>query len=53
MESGSTRYTQVEGVRPLREAVAADANERDHGARPVDATDVVVTSTCNPILASA
>jgi aspartate aminotransferase len=40
--AGATRYTQVEGIAPLREAIAADANAGYAGAGPVTAAEVVV-----------
>jgi aspartate aminotransferase len=43
-DSGATHYTATEGILPLREAIAADANARYHGAVPVDAKDIVVST---------
>jgi aspartate aminotransferase len=44
MNAGATRYTATEGILPLREAIAADANRRlAHGA-PITAAEVVVSS---------
>jgi len=43
LDAGATRYTQVEGIAPLRETIAARANER-LGAESVKATDVVVST---------
>ena len=43
LDTGATRYTQVEGILPLREVVAARANERLGGDR-VRPTDVVVST---------
>ncbi len=40
--NGATRYTQVEGIQPLREAIAADATARSQLREPVSAADVVV-----------
>jgi aspartate aminotransferase len=40
--AGATRYTQVEGIAPLREAIAAGANARYAGAAPVTGAEVVV-----------
>jgi aspartate aminotransferase len=40
--AGATRYTQVEGIAPLRDAIAADANTRYRGQERVTAADVVV-----------
>jgi aspartate aminotransferase len=40
--AGATRYTQVEGIAPLREAIAADANAKYHGPDPITAAEVVV-----------
>jgi aspartate aminotransferase len=39
---GATRYTQVEGIAPLREAIAAEANARYRGRDPISAVDIVV-----------
>jgi aspartate aminotransferase len=39
---GATRYTQVEGIAALREAIAADANARYRVAAPVSAAEVIV-----------
>ncbi len=44
LEHGATRYTATEGILPLREAIAADANARYHGAGVVDAKDIVVSN---------
>ena len=44
MNAGATRYTATEGILPLRDAIAADANRRlAHGA-PITAAEVVVSS---------
>ena len=43
LDGGATRYTQVEGIAPLREAIAARANER-LGIGDVTAGDVVVST---------
>jgi aspartate aminotransferase len=44
MEAGATRYTATDGILPLREAIAADANRLlAHGA-PITAAEVVVSS---------
>jgi aspartate aminotransferase len=40
--AGATRYTQVEGIAPLRDAVATDANRRYRGDDRITAVDVVV-----------
>jgi aspartate aminotransferase len=40
--AGATRYTQVEGIAPLRDAIAADANTRYRGHDRITAADVVV-----------
>jgi len=46
LDDGHTRYTAVEGILPLREAIAADATARRAGrdATPVAAGDVVVST---------
>jgi aspartate aminotransferase len=42
--AGATRYTAVEGILPLREAIAKQANEAYAGPGPVGVEDVVVTT---------
>src|SRR5215470_13144878 len=42
LDAGATRYTQVEGILPLREAIAARATAA--GAEPVTADEIVVTA---------
>ncbi len=46
LDDGQTRYTAVDGILPLREAVAADATRRRAGrdAAPVTAAEVVVST---------
>jgi len=46
LDDGQTRYTAVEGILPLREAIAAEATTRRAGrdAAPVAAGDVVVST---------
>ncbi|MEY4608851.1 MAG: aspartate aminotransferase [Gemmatimonadota bacterium] len=44
IEAGATRYTATEGILPLREAIAADANRAYHGTDRVTAADVVVST---------
>jgi aspartate aminotransferase len=44
VERGATRYTAVEGIAPLREAIAADANRLYRGEQPVTAADVIVSN---------
>lgn len=41
--TGATRYTAVEGIAPLREAIARRATMESDGAHVVDARDVVVS----------
>ncbi len=43
IDAGATRYTAVEGILPLREAIAADANERWKGSDRISAAEVVVS----------
>jgi aspartate aminotransferase len=43
LDAGATRYTLVEGILPLREAIATRANER-LGADAIGAADVVVST---------
>jgi aspartate aminotransferase len=44
VDSGATRYTATEGILPLREAIAAQANALYRGSDPVKAGDVVVST---------
>ncbi|WP_306522466.1 pyridoxal phosphate-dependent aminotransferase [Gemmatimonas sp.] len=44
MESGATRYTNTEGILPLREAIAADANRIQVQGTPVTPAEVVVSN---------
>ena len=44
LDSGATRYTLTEGILPLREAIAARANERLGGGNVISAADVVVST---------
>src|SRR5690606_8659642 len=43
LDEGATRYTAVEGILPLRQAVAADGNSAYRGPDGIVATDVVVS----------
>ncbi|MFN2565197.1 MAG: pyridoxal phosphate-dependent aminotransferase [Gemmatimonadaceae bacterium] len=42
IDAGATKYTQVEGIAPLRAAIAADANARYAGPDRVTPAEVVV-----------
>jgi aspartate aminotransferase len=44
MDAGATRYTNTEGILPLREAIAADANRIQVQGAPVTASEVVVSN---------
>jgi aspartate aminotransferase len=44
LQEGATKYTAVEGILPLRQAIANAANERWKGSDAIAATDVVVTT---------
>ena len=44
IDEGATRYTAVEGILPLRSAVAAEANEKWRGPDQIAPTDVVVST---------
>ncbi len=44
LAEGATRYTATEGILPLREAIAADANRSLHAGMPVTAAEVVVSN---------
>ena len=50
LDTGATRYTQVEGILPLRERIAARAS-LVHGA-PITADNIVVTAVCPGAFAS-
>src|SRR3954470_19256433 len=52
LAGGATRYTQVEGIRPLREAIAARANAV-RGADLIDPDDVVVSAGTKQALFNA
>jgi aspartate aminotransferase len=43
LDQGATRYTAVEGILPLRQAIAAEANAHYRGADGITAGDVVVS----------
>lgn len=44
LADGATRYTATDGILPLREAIAADANRYVQGLAPVAANEVVVSN---------
>lgn len=44
IEAGATRYTNTEGILPLREAIAADANGIQAQGAPVTPAEVVVSN---------
>lgn len=44
IEAGATRYTNTEGILPLREAIAADANRVQVQGAPVTPAEVVVSN---------
>ena len=44
MAQGHTRYTATEGIHPLREAIAADANHSLRTGMPVTSAEVVVSN---------
>jgi aspartate aminotransferase len=52
LDAGATRYTQVEGIFPLREAIAARANALGGNGR-VEPDDVVVTAGTKQALFNA
>jgi aspartate aminotransferase len=52
LDAGATRYTQVEGIRPLREAIAARANAV-RGVDAIEADDVVVSAGTKQALFNA
>jgi aspartate aminotransferase len=45
IDSGATKYTAVEGILPLREAIAAEANASRAADLPVVKADEIVVST--------
>ncbi len=51
--AGATRYTATEGIQPLREAIAAEANTLYRGPDPVTAADVVVSNGSKQALFNA
>lgn len=51
--AGATRYTATEGILPLREAVAAEANARYRGSEPITAADVVISNGSKQALFNA
>jgi aspartate aminotransferase len=53
IESGATRYTAVEGIAPLREAIANHANRMVRGSEVVTAADVTVTTGTKQALFNA
>jgi aspartate aminotransferase len=53
VEAGATRYTAVEGIVPLREAIAAQANTEYRGDDRVTAGDIVVSSGSKQSLMNA
>ncbi len=44
IDSGATHYTATEGILSLREAIAAEANDRYRGSDPITPADVVVSN---------
>ncbi len=44
IDAGATKYTAVDGILPLRQAIAAEANRRWQGADKVTAAEVVVST---------
>jgi aspartate aminotransferase len=52
LDAGATRYTQVEGILPLREAIAARGNDL-RGSTEITASNVVVTTGTKQALFNA
>ena len=52
LEAGATRYTQVEGILPLRQAIAERASAI-HGGKRIEPEDVVVTAGTKQALFNA
>ncbi len=44
IDAGATHYTATEGILPLRQAIAAQANAVYRGGDPIQATDIVVST---------
>ena len=44
LDEGATRYTAVEGIQALRQAIADEANERWKGSDRISASEVVVST---------
>src|ERR1043166_3919014 len=53
LDGGATRYTQVEGIPPLRAAIAARASALNHGSETITADDVIVTAGTKQALFNA
>ena len=53
IDRGATRYTAVEGILPLREAIAEQANARYKGADGISPGDVVVSTGSKQALFNA
>ncbi len=54
LDAGATRYTAVDGIAPLREAIAAEATKRRAGRdAPVNAGEVVVSTGSKQSLQNA
>jgi aspartate aminotransferase len=44
IDAGATRYTATEGILPLRQAIAADANALYRGPAPIDPAEIIVST---------
>jgi aspartate aminotransferase len=53
IDEGATRYTATEGILPLRQAIAAQANAAYTGEEPVDPRDIVVSTGSKQALFNA
>jgi aspartate aminotransferase len=53
IDAGATRYTAVEGILPLRQAIARNANEELNGTEAVTSSEVVVTTGSKQALFNA
>ena len=53
LEQGATKYTAVEGIPPLREAIAAYMNALTPSSAPVQASEVMVTAGSKQALFNA
>jgi aspartate aminotransferase len=53
IDAGATHYTATEGILPLRQAIAAQANAAYAGEEPIDPLDIVVSTGSKQALFNA